>query len=69
LEKGFKGNCFGEDKEHSKDIKEIISVLSSGVVFKREYLNFIEKLSSYYCYPMGTVVYKLIPLKLLMKIS
>lgn len=62
--KVLRGIVFGEDKEHPKDIKEIISVLSSEVVFKKEYLNFIEKLSNYYCYPLGTVVYKLIPLKL-----
>jgi len=47
-----------------KDIKEILSV-KENIRLTNEYLKFIEKLSSYYTYPIGTVIHKIAPFKLI----
>lgn len=49
--------------EHN-DLKYIRSVLSDNVIFNSFYIDFLKSLSNYYCYPIGTILYKLVPLKL-----
>ncbi len=45
-----------------EQIKEITEV-SDEISIKNEYLNFIQKLSNYYTYPIGTVIHKIVPLR------
>ncbi|MCA1927605.1 MAG: primosomal protein N' [Calditerrivibrio sp.] len=59
------GIVFHSDNDlEDNDLKYIRAVLSDNAIFNSCYIDFLKVLSNYYCYPIGTVLYKLVPLKL-----
>lgn len=62
-----RGIVFSEEKDGTDadiKIKDISLLLSSQPVFPETYLKFIVLLSEYYCNDIGTVMHKLVPIKL-----